>query len=190
MEKWKPVKLEGYERYYVSNLARVRSSYGRILKQYRQITGYWSTNLCGKKQKKKTITIHRLVALAFIPNPHNKPQVNHIDGNPENNVPSNLEWVTSSENIKHGYAIGIISQKGENHSRSKLTYAQVCEIRQKVANGVQKTALAREYGVHRDQIRRIAIGESWYSEPSELIKRPTPRHRQEGLARFKKQSIT
>ena len=55
------------------------------------VTTYW------KDGKQKRIYVHRLVAKAFIPNPENKPQVNHIDGNPRNNKASNLEWVTGSE---------------------------------------------------------------------------------------------
>lgn len=57
--------------------------------------------------KQKTCYIHRLVAEAFIPNPHNLQQVNHIDGNTKNNHASNLEWCTPSENVKHSYKIGL-----------------------------------------------------------------------------------
>ena len=116
IEEWKDIK--GYEgRYQVSNLGRVKSlshmkymgSSGyrlmpeRILKESNK-RGYKCVVLCNEIGHKH-IGVHRLVALHFIPNPLNLPQVNHIDENKENNIVDNLEWVTAKENINHGTSL-------------------------------------------------------------------------------------
>lgn len=103
----------GYEGLYeVSNLGNVRriSRYGRTwlhtCKAKVTRDGYLETTLV-KDGKPKSIRTHRLVAAAFCENPHNKKEVNHIDGNKKNNHADNLEWCTSSENQKHAYKMGL-----------------------------------------------------------------------------------
>lgn len=77
-----------------------------LLKKNVHGTGYLRT-IIFKNQKPKNFLIHRLVAQAFIPNLDNKPCINHIDGNKQNNCIENLEWCTHSENSKHNYKIGL-----------------------------------------------------------------------------------
>lgn len=75
----------------------------RILKPMLNHKGYLVVDINGKVK-----LVHRLVAQIFIPNPDNKPQVNHKDGNKQNNCVSNLEWMTSSENVKHAFDTGLV----------------------------------------------------------------------------------
>jgi hypothetical protein len=122
-EIWKDI--EGWEGFYqVSNFARVkslargrcehcgaRSKRGGFLSQYtsKQGKGYKVVRFSRPSGKiyRSMFPVHRLVAIAFVPNPLNLPQVNHIDGNKFNNEPSNLEWVTCKQNIHHAWRLGL-----------------------------------------------------------------------------------
>ena len=116
VEVWKPFKLYGIE---VSNKGNVRSverlvwngkgyyhKEKRILKQQKNHKGYPVVTI-SYNSIKKTLFIHRLVAICFIPNNLNLPQINHIDGNKENNVVENLEWCDNSYNQIHAYKLGL-----------------------------------------------------------------------------------
>lgn len=101
MESWRKVK--DYPRYEVSDRGRVKNSRtGRILKQGNHRQGYSLVWLCDSEGR-HGMSVHRLVAEAFVGNPESKPQVNHIDGNKSNNFAENLEWVTGRENTLHAY---------------------------------------------------------------------------------------
>lgn len=124
-EIWKDIpEYEGL--YQISNYGKVMSLNYNHTKQNRELLtnentdGYLSVALC-KNNKIKRYRINRLVAQAFIPNPNNKPQVNHIDGNKKNNFISNLEWCTASENQIHSYKNGLHKiLKGEMSHRYGL----------------------------------------------------------------------
>lgn len=117
-EIWKPVL--GYEnRYEVSNTGKVRSSHFNepIILSTIVFYGYVVVSLCNLNIKRNR-RMHRLVAQAFIPNPENKPQVNHKDKNKLNNHVDNLEWATNQENVRHSIAMmngkGTIFEIGNN----------------------------------------------------------------------------
>lgn len=123
-EIWKDII--GYEGYYqISNQNRVKSLSRSVRKNDSYTpyiipekimacaigsTGYYMVVL-EKNKVKKLWKVHRLIAIHFIPNPNNKPNINHIDANRRNNRIENLEWCTQSENIKHAYNIGTMVVK-------------------------------------------------------------------------------
>lgn len=178
MEQWKDIL--GYEEYYeVSNLGRVRSK-ERILPHNINDGNYVKKPKILKTQEKKgyefvaicidgvrkALPVHRLVAKAFLPNPENKPQVNHIDGNKLNNRLDNLEWATAKENVDHAVRTGLI-KKGSRSHRAVLNEDIVREIKIKLNNGDTQISIVRwleaTYGikVSRGLIGRISNGTLW-----------------------------
>lgn len=178
-EIWKPIKdFEGL--YEVSTLGNVRSIdrtikswnghkdidvlfKGKILKQH--ITrGYMAVGLC-KNGKMQNIQVHRLVAKTFIPNLNNKPQVNHIDGNKHNNKVENLEWCSSSENVKHSYRIGlrVIKDKQKEQMRKVgLQCGKKVIQKDKLGNIVKifdsGSQASRELGISQPTISLYCLG--------------------------------
>lgn len=104
MEEWKDIPNTHYQ---VSTLGRIKNILnGRIKIPFdKNRTGYVRAILFDGKGKTKRHFVHRLVAEAFIPNPDDKPQVNHIDGDVTNNTVDNLEWATREENMRHAYYV-------------------------------------------------------------------------------------
>lgn len=163
MENWKNVK--GYEGLYKisdgGNVFSLRSN--RNLKPQVNTTGYLQLPLCVNGEK-KLVCIHRLIAEHFIPNPDNKPQVNHIDGNKKNNQLDNLEWVTAHENMVHSHALGLNKslKKGINHHKNKLTENDVREIRRLYATGmISQTSLSKKFGTNQTNIGFIVRRKIW-----------------------------
>ena len=157
-EVWKDI--EGYEGLYqvstcgnIKSLAKSRKNGNgryyiqkeKLLKQSFTTTGYKKVELY-KDGKRKSFKVHRLVAIAFIPNPDNKPEVNHIDGNKINNNIDNLEWVTSSENSIHAYETGLSPNKKE------LDEIRIIELYNK---GTSKEEISRMFDVSNVVIARI-----------------------------------
>lgn len=111
----------------------------------------------------KSVLVNRVVALALLPNPHNYPDVNHIDGNKANNHPSNLEWASRSENEKHAFRTGLKATRGSQNSNAKLTAAAVLEIRAlaEQPDKLRLTDIARRYGVSPATIKSIITRTTW-----------------------------
>lgn len=121
------------------------------------------------KLDEEMFALHRLVAEAFVPNPENKPQVNHIDGDKLNNNYWNLEWCTAEENVRHAHETGLCPE-GENVHTSKLTREDVAYIRTnyKPRDPIfNQNSLAKKFNVTQGTIRAILRNETWKnnSEP-------------------------
>lgn len=159
-ERWRWV--DGYEGLYmVSDHGRVlstpkKTAHGRILKQRENWAGYMGVCLC-RNGEKKSKSVHRLVAKAFVENKDNKPEVNHLNGDRADNRASNLEWATRSENERHAYRVlGKEPNKPWDGKPRKFarrfTDEQVRAIR---ADRRAYRAIGREYGVSKTTVRDI-----------------------------------
>lgn len=160
-ELWR--NIDGYkELYQVSNLGNVRSfkyNTSRILKERINRRGYCYINLC-QNGKYKSCSIHRLVAIAFLGK--SDLTVNHKDGDKENNLLENLEWLTHKENLNHAKENGLIKIFGEDNPNSKLTEDNVREIRKLYQEKKTKVrSLSFKYNVSKYAIRQIINGNSW-----------------------------
>lgn len=174
IEDWRDV--QGYEdAYQVSSLGRARTKTrlvschkkhlrtikGKMLKPIAKQTGYIQLGL-SKNGKIECGLMHRLVAQAFIPNPENKPQVNHIDGNPANNHVSNLEWCTVSENGLHAYrTLGVIAWHKGNLGADTPTAKPVIQMAMDgtvIKRWECASDAVREFGFDSGCISRVAHG--------------------------------
>lgn len=177
-EIWKDI--EGYEgMYQVSNKGRVKSikrtvkveghpQYdhttipGKILSPQTNTNGYYHVCLF-KNNKRKYKRISRLVAEHFIPNPENKPEVNHINGIKTDNYADNLEWVTCRENINHAHKNGLTNPaKGKDLPQTKLTKNDVLQIRSIYDQGlVTQKEIRDAWELSASNVHKIVHRKSW-----------------------------
>ena len=152
-----------------STMRRLTGSHDR--RGYRTVTLHLG-------RKMKTFLLHRLVAITFIPNPENKPQVNHKDGNKDNNAISNLEWATCKENIDHAIATGLRDLSGMKASSNVYTDEQVHDVCLLLQNGKSCRQVSDLLGVNINLPRRILYLGKW-KHISSLYKLPTTIHMNE-----------
>ncbi len=176
-ERWKDIP--GYEGYYqASTLGRIKSidrlvpttnRWGMASINKRRgvvLSGerngrYLMVALC-KKGLLVDKTVHRLIALTFIPNPNNKPEVNHKDCNKRNNKASNLEWVTRKENAIHAVINGMFPKRlGEKVGTAKLTDKKILKIFKRIEKGETQRSIAKQYQVSESLISMIKNRKIW-----------------------------
>ena len=174
-EEWKDII--GYEGLYqVSNLGRVKSmnrviyySDGRKFNYYSQILKVninkrnYNNNIVHlyKNGIRKAIPVHRLVATSFIVNNDNLPEVNHIDGNRNNNKVENLEWSSRKDNMKHAFDNGLINNIGINHGNNIYAESQIIEVKKLLLLKLPHKQIEEITGVKKGTIEQISRNKQW-----------------------------
>ena len=160
---WKPIVINGNEtKYEVSNIGEVWSNIRhKIIKSSMNKDGYLNTTITTSERDHR-VGIHRLVAIAFVPNPDNKPQVNHINGNKTLNWVGNLEWVTQQENIQHaidtGLRDGFLGVNSPKNIYPEETIHKICKM---LEDGLSQKVIADELNINKGVVNSIKRKKMW-----------------------------
>lgn len=134
--------------------------YGKWIKLSHSIKNNRVCYCITNQKSNKYVLAHRILAMLFIPNPENKPWINHRDSNPLNNSISNIEWCTPKENSLHAVEFGFLP-KGSCVKTSKLKESEVIEIRQKRKNGIKIKEIACHYDISVTTVEGIVANKTW-----------------------------
>lgn len=161
--EWRLIVIDNIiTNYEVSNIGEVRNATTKkVLSQYTDKDGYKQTTIVINGRQYHP-GVHRFVAIAFIPNPDNKPEVNHKNGVKYINVVDNLEWATCSENIKHAFDTGLkFSILGSNNVLSHYTDKQIMKVCELLEKNISNKNISKRTGVDRKYITDIKKGRRW-----------------------------
>ena len=146
------VDIEGYEGLYTIDEDGVIRSSARNIEMKHNCSGPYKKINLYRDGKYKSFLVHRLIATAFLPNPDNKREVNHIDGDKHNNSINNLEWATPSENVNHALKTGL---RVPTRAHKKLTEKDASFIRELCAAGMYQRTVARLMGISQRNVSKI-----------------------------------
>lgn len=167
MEIWRAIPgLPTYEASDLGTVRRVRPGVPQRVIAPQLVRGYYRVSV-RSGSRWKLVPVHRLVGFAFRGLPTgDRRYCNHIDGDKLNNRPSNLEWVTSSENSLHAYRIGLrvsprAGSPGERNGRARLSESQVRDLLARHHSGASARSLARNFGIAYCTAKKIVSGRLW-----------------------------
>lgn len=153
--------IKNVPRVYKMKDGRNRTIKGQYMAFMTDKDGYKRLGL-RKNGTQKKFYVHRLVAMAFIPNPEEKPQVNHIDGVKDNNFYKNLEWCTNKENRAHAAKNGLVAdQWGVKNPNVKITKKDVLTIRKLRKENKKIKDIATIIGTSESNIKNVVYGYTW-----------------------------
>lgn len=133
----------------------------KILKSKIEKTGYVSVTV-KDRDRRMTFRVHKLVAQAFIPNPENKPQINHINGIKTDNRVENLEWCTQVENAKHAVATGLNTPTiGTRHWNHKHSEEDALLVKTEYEGGMSRKQISKKYGYEYVFVYNVTSGQRW-----------------------------
>lgn len=155
-------KIKGYSHYRIYSNGRIYSEFvNRYITPTEDSSHYLQNTLVDDNGNRKTIKTHRLVAIAFLPNPENLPDVNHRDFNRKNNNVTNLEWCTAEYNVQYTAKFNIDKNKKVYMRFSPLTEEMVLLIPTLLNYGFSIKLISRLYRVGHITIRNIVSGKTW-----------------------------
>lgn len=166
--------IPGCYGYLATNDGRIWSPHAkRIVAGGLQDRGYHTVYICDGNGRRRKALSHRLVALAWVPNPSGLPQVNHLNGKRDDNRPSNLEWCTPGDNMRHAWRTGLQPLTDRmrevarakalklNQRKRKLSDSQVADLHRLRAGGMSQRSVAAKLGVSTMVVSNIERGISY-----------------------------
>jgi len=153
-EVFKQIPLVGYDNFRISNRGRLLNIVTGNMATLRHDKDGYNVTTIHVNGETKQVKLHRLVGYAFIPNPHNKPQINHKDGIKDNNYYLNIEWCTPKENTDHATLHNLRAVE-ERHPKAKLDRHSVLLIREALRRGDTVKSICEDFAIGKTAINSI-----------------------------------
>jgi len=155
------IPIKSHPDYEISKEGIIRKIKTSAIKsQYLNDKGYYMISI-RYGLKSNPYRVSRMVAETFIPNPENKPEVNHINGIKTDNLWTNLEWSTHKENMEHAQRTGLVNNIGVKNGMAKLKESDIPKIRELLKSGLCQRKIAEQFNISRSTILNIKVNGYW-----------------------------